>query len=77
MYKGVHFCAYTVDVEVGDGEDVVFDHEGFGVRLRWAVQDDTYYFFLCFYEGLEVCFCGVGAPYGDGVDEVGVDEGVV
>ncbi len=56
--KGVHFRANTVDVELGDGEEVVFDHKRLCMCLWWAVQDDTYYFLLDLDEGLEVCFLG-------------------
>ena len=45
---GVHFCAYSKGVEVGDVEDVEFCHDGFGVGVRFGVVDEADDALLCF-----------------------------
>ena len=74
----VHLGACAEDVEVGEVEDFVSDHEWICV-CSWAlIRDESDDFLLCSDEWLDVCFSWVaGSPDGDVPNEVWVDVGVV
>ena len=76
--EGVHFYTHSVDVEVGDVEDLELGHDGLGVGAGADVANESDEALLCFDQWLEVGFAGVvGAPDGDVADEVGADEGAI
>jgi hypothetical protein len=74
----VHFYTHSVDVEVGDVEDLELGHDGFGVSARADFADESDQALLCFDQWLEIGFAGVtGAPDADVSDKMGEDVGVV
>jgi hypothetical protein len=41
MYKGVHFCAYSLYIEVGEAENFEFCHNRLGVRFAGELLYDS------------------------------------
>lgn len=76
--KGVHLAAHTEDVEVVEVEELEVGHDGGCVREGVGVDEEANDLFVCANEGLEVVGIAFwGAPYGDGIDEMWIDMGVV
>ena len=76
--KWVYSHTYTLDIYIIDIQKIVLGHQWFRMCLWRAIHYNSDYFLLHFQEWLEIVFVLLGrAPDGDGVDQMGEDEGVV